>query len=362
MRTYKLCLMLFLIAAAAVPVWAQESETESAGQMMAVISEDLLPSEVHTIRLFEKASPAIVNINTLTRRINIWTRDVREVPQGSGSGFVWDDQGHIVTNYHVIHRANSAQVILFDQSRYQASLVGVSPDHDIAVLKIDADPEVLKTLPIGQSDNLLVGQNVYAIGNPFGLDHTLTTGIISALNRQINSATGLPIEDVIQTDAAINPGNSGGPLLDSSGRVIGMNTAIYSPSGASAGIGFAIPIDTISRVVPQIIETGTYRRPGIGIRVSQRANQVILGRLGVKGVLVIDVQEDSPAEAAGLRRSSETPEGKIVLGDIITAVDGQPIEDNDDLFLYFEKKQPGDTVTLTLKRLDEDEEIEVELR
>ncbi len=323
---------------------------------------ELTAGERHTIALFEKASPAIVNINTLARQINIWTRDVRDVPQGTGSGFLWGDQGHIVTNYHVIRRANSAQVILHDQSRHRASLVGVSPDHDIAVLKIDAEPESLTPLPIGESDNLLVGQNVYAIGNPFGLDHTLTTGIISALNRQIDSASGLPIEDVIQTDAAINPGNSGGPLLDSLGRVIGVNTAIYSPSGASAGIGFAIPIDTVNRVVPQIIETGKYQRPSIGIAVSQRANRQILGRLGIKGVLIINVRPDGPAEQAGLRPTRETDDGRIALGDVITAVDGQPIASNNDLFLYFQKKEPGDTITLTLKRVDEDVEVEVELQ
>lgn len=322
----------------------------------------LTQAERRTIRLFQDASPAIVNINTLATRIDFWTRSVREVPQGSGSGFLWDGAGHIVTNYHVIRGANSAQVILQDQSRHNAKLVGVSPDHDLAVLKIEDVPEVIRPLPLGMSENLLVGQSVYAIGNPFGLDHTLTTGIISALNRQIDSATGLPIEDVIQTDAAINPGNSGGPLLDSGGRVIGVNTAIYSPSGASAGIGFAIPIDTVKRVVPQIIQTGTYRRPSLGISVNQRVNRVILGQLGVSGVLVIEVKPGSPAEAAGLRPTRQAPDGRIHLGDIITQIDGQPISNTDDLFLYLEKKQPGDIVSLTLRRLDHDQTVEIELR
>jgi len=354
-RNSRLWLMMVMILGLA-------AATGRAQQQSAELSSELLPSELHTIRLFERSSPAIVNINTLTRQINFWTQDVREVPQGTGSGFIWDNQGHVVTNYHVIRRANSAQVILFDQSRYRANLVGVSPDHDIAVLKIDVEPGLLEPLPLGESEHLRVGQNVYAIGNPFGLDHTLTTGIISALNRQIDSATGQPIEDVIQTDAAINPGNSGGPLLNSAGEVIGVNTAIYSPSGASAGIGFAIPIDTVNRVVPQIIQTGRYQRPSIGIRVSQRANQIILGRLGITGVLIIDVQPDSPADLAGLRRSQQTDDGRIALGDIITAVDGQPIKNNDDLFLYLEKKTPGDTITLTVKRLDEDIDVDVELR
>ena len=214
---------------------------------------------------------------------------------------------------------------------------------------------------MGVSESLLVGQSVYAIGNPFGLDHTLTTGIISALNRQIDSISGLPIEDVIQTDAAINPGNSGGPLLDSSGRVVGVNTAIFSPSGASAGIGFAIPIDTVKRVVPQIIQTGTYRRPSLGVRVNQRVNRIILGQLGVAGVLVIEVEPGSSAEAAGLRPTRQTADGRIRLGDIITRIDDRPIDSTDDLFLYLEKKRPGDVVSLTLRRAEQDIQARVTL-
>ncbi len=334
--------------------WADRSAEE--------VATELTPTEQRTIALFQNASPAIVNINTLARRIDFWTQSVREVPHGTGSGFIWDREGHIVTNYHVIRGANGAQVILQDQSRHRARLIGVSPDHDLAVLQIDDLPEDITPLPIGVSGSLMVGQQVYAIGNPFGLDHTLTTGIISALNRRIDSVTGLPIEDVIQTDAAINPGNSGGPLLDSSGRVIGVNTAIYSPSGASAGIGFAIPIDTVRRVVPQLIAHGEYRRPSLGIRVSQRVNRLILGRLGLEGVLVIDVEPGSFAEAAGLRPTRETRDGRIVLGDIITQVDDEPIRNLDDLFLYLEKKKPGDVVTLTVQRGDGKAEVPVKLR
>lgn len=317
----------------------------------------LTEAEQHTIELFKRSSPAIVNINTLARQIDFWTHDVREVPQGTGSGFLWDDQGHVITNYHVIRRAVRAQVILEDQSRHSATLVGVSPDHDLAVLKIDPAGLSLCPLPVGHSEGLQVGQNVYAIGNPFGLDHTLTTGVISALNRQIDSATGLPIEDVIQTDAAINPGNSGGPLLDSGGRVIGVNTAIFSPTGAYAGIGFAIPVDTVLRVVPQIIQTGQYRRPSLGVRLNQRANRLLLGRTGLKGVLVIDTEPGSPADQVGLRPTRRTDEG-IVLGDIIVRVDSQAVETTHDLFLYLEKKRSGDRVTLTLLR--DREIIEVE--
>ena len=322
----------------------------------------LTRDELRTIRLFQQASPAIVNINTLTRQIDFWTQRVREVPQGTGSGFVWDKQGHIVTNYHVIRNATRAQVIFQDQTRYEASLVGVSPDHDLAVLKIDADPEALKPLVTGTSAGLRVGQWVYAIGNPFGLDHTLTRGIISALNRQIDGAGGMPIEDVIQTDAAINPGNSGGPLLDSIGRVIGVNTSIYSPSGASAGIGFAIPIDTVHRVVPQIIATGKYHRPSLGIRVHRQINQAILGRLGLTGVLILGFEPGSGAEAAGLRPTTRAGDGRILLGDVIQKIDGQTIENIDDLFLLLEKHEAGQRVSLTLLRDGQPIRADVTLR
>ena len=193
--------------------------------------------------------------------------DVTEIPQGTGSGFVWDQDGHIVTNFHVVQEGDRANVTLNDGSTYPATIVGTTPDKDIAVLKIDAPPQKLLPLPIGQSSNLKVGQKVLAIGNPFGLDQTLTTGVISGLGREIKSVSGRPIHDVIQTDASINPGNSGGPLLDSSGRLIGINTAIYSPSGANAGIGFAVPVDTVNQIVPQLMKFGKITRPGLGISI-----------------------------------------------------------------------------------------------
>ncbi|MCZ6452167.1 MAG: trypsin-like peptidase domain-containing protein, partial [Deltaproteobacteria bacterium] len=206
-----------------------------------------------TIALFRKASPSVVNITTLTVRRDVFTLNLLEIPEGTGSGFVWDNAGHIVTNYHVIQNADVAQVTLADQSTLKARRIGVAPDKDLAVLQIDVAKSRLRPIPIGSSNNLRVGQKVYAIGNPFGLDQTLTTGVISALGREIESVTRRPIRGVIQTDAAINPGNSGGPLLDSAGRLIGVNTQIFSPSGASVGIGFAIPVDTVNRVVPQLI-------------------------------------------------------------------------------------------------------------
>jgi S1-C subfamily serine protease len=217
---------------------------------------DLAAEEKANIELFRQASPSVVYITVLSRRLDAFSLNVYEIPEGTGSGFIWDDQGHIITNFHVIRNAQAAQVTLADHSTYNAGLVGIAPNKDLAVLKIDAPKKLLRPLPIGTSHDLVVGQKTFAIGNPFGLDQTLTTGVVSALGREIRSATRQPIAGVIQTDAAINPGNSGGPLLDSAGRLIGVNTAIYSPSGAYAGIGFAIPVDTVNEVIPLLIRQG----------------------------------------------------------------------------------------------------------
>ena len=216
----------------------------------------------------------MVFITTTTRQVDFWTRNVFEVPQGTGSGFVWDESGHIVTNYHVVQGAASAKVTL-GETEYDADTVGVAPDQDLAVLEIRAARANLAPIAIGTSADLQVGQKVFAIGNPFGLDHTLTTGIVSALGRTIQSVTNRPIDGAIQTDAAINPGNSGGPLLDSAGRLIGVNTAIYSPSGASAGIGFAVPVDTVSRIVPELITHGKVVRPRLGVVLDDRFSALV---------------------------------------------------------------------------------------
>ena len=240
--------------------------------------------------------------------------NVMEIPRGTGTGFVWDKQGHVVTNFHVIEDADTVHVALADHSTWQAKLVGVSPEKDVAVLKIDAPQDKLQPLPVGTSHDLQVGQNVFAIGNPFGLDQTLTTGVISALGREINSRTGRPIKDVIQTDAAINPGNSGGPLLDSEGRLVGVTTAIFSPSGAYAGIGFAIPVHVVSWAVPELIAHGKIIRPGLAISV---APDGWTRWIGVEGVLVLSVEPNSLAAAAGLRPTRRDQFGYIYLGDII---------------------------------------------
>jgi S1-C subfamily serine protease len=236
-------------------------------------------------------------------------------------------------------------------------MVGAAPDKDIAVLQISAPADELKPIPLGDSESLLVGQKVFAIGNPFGLDHTITSGIVSALEREITAVTGRTIQGVIQTDAAINPGNSGGPLLDSAGRLIGVNTAIYSPSGANAGIGFAVPVDVVNKVVPELIRHGRVIQPGIGVTL---ASERIARRLDIKGLLVVNVQPGSSAEKAGIRETREV-RGKIILGDIILAVNGVPVESYDDLRNEFDRYQIGDEVTLILLRDDEHVETKVRL-
>ena len=308
---------------------------------------DLSGDEKSTITLFRQASPAVVNITAIGVQRDLFTLNLYQIPQGTGSGFVWDQSGNIITNFHVIQNADAAQVTLADQSNWKARVVGVAPDKDLAVLRIDAPANRLRPIPIGTSKDLQVGQSVFAIGNPFGLDQTLTTGVISALNREIESVTRRPIQGVIQSDAAINPGNSGGPLLDSAGRLIGVNTAIYSPSGASAGIGFAIPVDTVNRIVPELIRNGKITRPGLGIQI---ADEQIAQRLGVTGVLVVDVAKGSAASKAGIQATRRDAEGRLRLGDIITTIDGKKVATPNDLFLLLEKYKIGEVVTVSLLR------------
>ncbi|MBK7871869.1 MAG: trypsin-like peptidase domain-containing protein [Saprospiraceae bacterium] len=315
-------------------------------------------AEVATIQLFEKASPSVCFITTSNVRRDYWSRDVTEIPRGSGSGFVWDKEGHIITNYHVIQGADRATVTLSDRSTLQATLVGVAPEKDLAVLKIETPKNKLIPIPLGTSDDLRVGQSVYAIGNPFGLDQTLTTGIVSALGREIESVAGVPIRDVVQTDAAINPGNSGGPLLDSSGRLIGVNTAIYSPSGASAGIGFSIPVDAVRWVVPELIRYGKIKRPSLGVELARTQWEE---RLGVEGALVIDVEEGSAAERAGIQPTYRNRYGEIVLGDIIVGIGNEKITSSSEISLALEKYQPGDVVKVKLQRDGKVTEVNLKL-
>jgi S1-C subfamily serine protease len=318
----------------------------------------LTTEEQSTIELFRSASPAVVFITSIALRRDVWTLNPIEIPAGSGSGFVWDKQGHIVTNFHVIQNANVAEVTLADHTTWKATLVGAAPDKDLAVLRIEAPASDLHPIPVGGSTDLMVGQSVYAIGNPFGLDQSLTTGVISALGREIESRTQIPIRDVIQTDAAINPGNSGGPLLDSGGRLIGVNTAIASPSGASAGVGFAIPVDTVHWVVPHLIEHGKLVRPALGVHIA--SNQVAES-LGVEGALVLDVVGGSGAEAAGIRPSRRAASGRVVLGDVIVAVGGEAVKSASDLSYALERHRVGEKVQVTVLRDQRRVELQITL-
>jgi S1-C subfamily serine protease len=324
---------------------------------------DLAGDEAATIELFERSKDAVVFISTTQRVLSPWSRNMFSIPRGAGSGFVWDAQGHVVTNNHVIMGASEARVRLNDGRDYAASLVGASPAHDIAVLRIKVPERQPAPLPIGTSADLKVGQKVFAIGNPFGLDWSLTTGIVSALNRSLPSEDGRSvIEELIQTDAAINPGNSGGPLLDSAGRLIGINTAIFSPSGAYAGVGFAVPVDTVNRVVPQLVAKGKYTRPVLGIQADEQLNQMIAKRLGVKGVAIAGVERGSAAEEAGLRAATIEQSGGIVPGDIILAVDGRETDTVAKLVARLDEKKAGETVKLTVLREGKRTEVSATLK
>lgn len=318
----------------------------------------LTNGEEATIRLFESSAPSVCFITTSTLREDFWNRNVMEIPSGTGSGFIWDKEGHIITNFHVIQNASKIRVTLADRSVFDAEVVGHEANKDLAVLKIKAPADKLKPIPVGQSSNLKVGQSVYAIGNPFGLDQTLTTGVISALGREITSLTGRPIRDVIQTDAAINPGNSGGPLLDSSGRLIGVNTMIYSPSGASAGIGFSIPVDEVNWVVSDLIQYGELKRPVMGI---QLLPEQYASNWGVEGVMVYGVEPDSPADKAGLKGVSRNKFGEIEHGDVITGINAKEIKNSNDLFLALEKYNPGDKVEISYKRGEKKQKVSLVL-
>jgi len=349
-----------------VPAIAQPSPVAAQGMAAAGVGSprevtprgSLTTDEQATIDVFETTAPSVVFITSVSVFRNCVTMDIHRIPQGTGTGFVWDDSGHIVTNFHVIRGASGALVGLGDQ-QYPATLIGVAPDQDLAVLKIDAPKNKLRAIQIGSSKDLKVGQKALAIGNPFGLDHTLTTGVISALDREIESISGRTIFGVVQTDAAINPGNSGGPLLDSAGRLIGVNTAIHSPSGAYAGVGFAVPVDTVNRIVPELISQGKVSRPGLGVSL---ASDSVAARLGVAGVLVRFVQPSSAAARAGLEPMSFDKRGRISLGDIIVGIgaDGarmKPVRVVADLLNELGRYEVGDTIKLRVQRAGRTERV-----
>ena len=301
-------------------------------------ADDLTPEERRDIAVFERAARSVVFITNVALHRDIFSLNVFEIPQGSGTGFTWDRRGHVVTNYHVVAGASALLVTTADHSEWEAKLVGVAPDKDLAVLHIDATPDRLVPLELGGASRLRVGQHVFAIGNPFGLDQTLTKGVVSALGRELGSPSGRTITDVIQTDAAINPGNSGGPLLDSRGRLIGVNTAIYSRSGGSAGIGFAVPVDTVRWIVPQLIQHGKVIRPIIGVELLP---DEVARRFDISGAIIGAVVPGGPADRAGLRGTERDSQGRLRLGDVLTSVDGRKVSDADTLLRELERRQPG---------------------
>lgn len=339
------CLMTLFCGSVAI---AQESD------YLTFATED----EANSTEIFSRASPAVVFVTNKALRRSFFSLDIQEIPRGSGTGFVWDSNGLIVTNFHVISGAQRLTVTLQDRTEYDAEVIGVAPEKDLAVLRIENPPPQLITLPLGDSSELSVGRKVLAIGNPFGLDTTLTTGIVSALGREIQSPSNRKIRGVIQTDAAINPGNSGGPLLNSLGQLVGVNTAIYSPSGASAGIGFAIPVNTVKEVIPQLISYGRVLRPVMGLEL---ASDRWIRRYRIRGLPVVRVHPEMPADQAGISGAYRNTRGEIVLGDIITHLNGAAIQSNDDYLSKLEDLQPGDTVSITTRLGEEEKQYTVKL-
>ena len=303
-----------------------------------LVSDD----ESNTVEIFRRFSPAVVYITGSELRRRLFSSRVYEVQRGEGAGFLWDQNGHVVTNYHVVHGAHQLIVSLHDGSHREAAVAGIAPEYDLAVLRIDPEGVETRRLPLGDSSQLQVGRKVLAIGNPFGFDTSLSVGVVSALGREIPGLAGRKMHNVIQTDAAINPGNSGGPLLDSSGRLIGVNTIIFSPSGANAGIGFAIPVNTVVRVIPQLIEYGRVRRGRLGIQIASDSWSRYVGVR--RGVVIAQVLEGMPAERSGMRGLSKDRRGVVKIGDVILAVDGQPVSSGDDLLLLLEKIEPGSEI------------------
>jgi S1-C subfamily serine protease len=344
------------LAAGLAVFWPHPAATRTEATPRAVTPRGpLAADEQAQIELFRRVSPSVVHITTLAAQRDLFSMNVQQVPRGTGTGFVWDERGHIVTNYHVIAGGTSASVTLSDQTTWPARVVGAFPDRDLAVLRLEAGRErtgtplpALPPIALGTSRDLQVGQRVYAVGNPFGLDQTLTLGVVSALNREIESFNNRTIRGVVQTDAAINPGNSGGPLLDSAGRLIGVNTQIASPSGANAGIGFAIPVDEVNRIVPRLIRDGRFVRPALGVTAGPPALHRSLNL--PRGVALVQVGPGTPAARAGLQPFRRGSDGAVVAGDVITAVDGEAVVDLDDMLMQLERRQPGQSVTLSVWR------------
>ncbi len=328
-------------------------------------SSSLEADERNNISVYERVSPGVVNINTTSFVEDFFFGAYPQ--QGSGSGSIIDTKGHILTNYHVIEGASRLDVTLADNTSYPATVVGADPDNDLAIIRIQAPPERLRVVPLGSSRNLKVGQKVLAIGNPFGLSQTLTSGIISALGRPLRSENGRTIENVIQTDASINPGNSGGPLLNSAGEMIGINTAIYSPRGGSVGIGFAVPVDIAKQIIPDLLEYGRVRRPWLGITGTYQLNARLAQRLNLpvsEGLILTGLAPRGPAAQAGLYASDRVIQrgGQIIVGDVLIKVGDMPIRSNEDLYRSLREKKIGETIPVTIVRTGQTLTVNVTLQ
>lgn len=361
MKTFKYKIALLIIILTLISTYSFLTNTRESNTLLSQNST-LIEEEKQNISIFENVKDSVVFISIHQQVIDHWRMSTFDIPQGTGSGFLWDKNGYIVTNYHVIMNADKAVVTLKNGTRYQASLVGTAPSYDIAVLKIQPVKNRLKPVDLGISKDLKVGQTVYAVGNPFGLDWTMTKGIISALERSMFATNGASIKHMIQTDASINPGNSGGPLLNSKGKVIGVNNMILSPSGANAGIGFSIPIDIVKRVVNSIIKKGSYIRPTIGISVNNRMNELYKEYSGKNGVVVVDVLPNTSAAKNKLRSTFADNRGLITFGDVIISMNTEKIETIEDLYSLLDEYKSGDTVTLEILREKKKEKINIKLQ
>ncbi|MEL6346144.1 MAG: trypsin-like peptidase domain-containing protein [Myxococcota bacterium] len=364
-RTSAIALLSLVFCACSDTHAQQPQDDRSASQVTPAVTpmrtQGLIETERNTIAVFEAAAPATVFVTQKSYQQNPYTRQLIEVESGTGSGFLWDDQGHVVTNYHVVNGGRRFEVSLQGGNTYAAEFVGGDPTKDIAVLKLRASDDatfIPIRLPASQNTPLQVGQKAIAIGNPFGLDHTLTSGVVSATDREVKGFSGLPIKGMVQTDASINPGNSGGPLLNSRGELIGMNTMIFSQSGGSAGIGFAVPVNTIRRIVPQLIDNGRVTQVGIGV---QLVDQRVARWRRIKGVIIGDVIAGSPAAEAGLVGIRQDNRGQIYLGDVIIGVEGQNVVNYDDLYIVLDGRRPGETVTLLIERDNQRREVALKL-
>ena len=348
-------LWIACLAAALLPWQFGPLSAQEAPDYLSFSTDD----EANTTEVFQRASPAVVFVTSSELRRQRFTRNVMEIPRGAGSGFVWDAKaGLVVTNYHVVAGADRLAITLADEQSFQAEVVGLAPERDLAVLRLIDPPADLTELPLGNSSELSVGRKVMAIGNPFGLDTTLTVGVVSALNREIRSPSSRSSHGVIQTDAAIKPGNSGAPLLNSLGQLVGVNTAIYSPSGGSAGIGFAIPVNTVIEVVPQLIAFGKIMRPVLGVEL---ASDRWLRRYRVEGVPIVRTYRGFPAESAGMVGARRGSRGEIILGDVITEIDGEQVANNDEFLSAMEQHRVGDTIDIVTTRDGEEKRFSVEL-